>query len=49
MNPTAIPQEAPEADLVLSKTRRVDELPSYLVADTELGMGASLVQSQTRL
>lgn len=49
MDTTAIPQEAPEAGLglhpVLSMTRHVDELPSYVVPDTDLEMGASLGNS----
>jgi hypothetical protein len=46
MDATALPQEVPEANLMRSQTRRVDELPSYLVPDTELGMGASLGNSR---
>src|SRR5215467_10045750 len=49
MSTSAIPQEAPEAGLglhpVLAKTRHVDELPSYIVPDTDLEMGASLGNS----
>src|SRR5215467_8191369 len=49
MSTSAIPQEAPEAGLglhpVLSKTRHVDELPSYIIPDTDLEMGASLGNS----
>src|SRR5690348_10862721 len=45
MDATAMPQETSQADLVLSKTRRVDELPSYCVPDTDLEMGASLGNS----
>ena len=49
MDVTAIPQDAPEAGLglhpVLSKARHVDELPSYVIPDTDLEMGASLGNS----
>ena len=45
MNATTLPQDASEADLVLPKTHRVDELPSYCVPDTDLEMGASLGNS----
>jgi hypothetical protein len=49
MSTSAVPQEAPEAGLglhpVLSKTRSVDELPSYVIPDTDLEMGASLGNS----
>ncbi len=49
MDATALPQEAPEARLglhpVLSITRHVDELPSYVVPDTDLEMGSSLGNS----
>ena len=45
MDVTAIHVDAPEADLVLSKPRRVDELPSYCLPDTDLEMGASLGNS----
>ena len=49
MDVTALPQEAPEATLglhpVLSRVRHVDELPSYVVPDTDLEMGASLGNS----
>lgn len=49
MDVTAVPQETPEAGLaiqpVLSKARHVDELPSYVVPDTNLEMGASLGNS----
>ena len=50
MDVTAIPQEAPEAASglhhVLSRARHVDELPSYVVPDTDLGMGSSLGNSR---
>ncbi len=50
MDVTAIPQEAPEAALglhrVLSRARHVDELPSYVVPDTDLAMGSSLGNSR---
>src|SRR5690242_17933979 len=49
MDTTALPQEAPETGLglhpVLSMSRHVDELPSYVVPDTGLEMGASLGNS----
>jgi glycogen debranching enzyme len=49
MEATAIPQETPEAAFglhpVLSMTRHVDELPSYIVPDTDLEMGSSLGNS----
>lgn len=46
MDATALPQKVPEANRVLSQTRGVDELPSYVVPDSELGMGASLGNSR---
>jgi hypothetical protein len=50
MDITAIPQEAPEAAFglhhVLSRARHVDELPSYIVPDTDLAMGSSLGNSR---
>jgi hypothetical protein len=50
MDATAIPQETPEATMglfhALSKeARQIEELPSYVVPDTELEMGASLGNS----
>src|SRR5262245_38720348 len=49
MDATALPQESPEAAFglhpVLSMSRHVDELPSYVVPDTNLEMGASLGNS----
>ncbi|HEX6780202.1 MAG TPA: hypothetical protein VF099_18470 [Ktedonobacterales bacterium] len=49
MDVTAIRPEAEESGLglhpVLSKARHVDELPSYVVPDTDLEMGASLGNS----
>ncbi len=49
METTAVPQETPEATLglhpVLARARHVDELPSYVVPDTDLEMGASLGNS----
>ena len=46
MDVTALPHQAPEEVLglhpVLSKTRHVDDLPSYVIPDTDLEMGASL-------
>ena len=49
MDVTALPQQAPEAGFglhpVLSITRHIDELPSYVVPDTDLEMGASLGNS----
>jgi glycogen debranching enzyme len=49
MDVTALSQEAPEATLglhsVLSRTRHVDELSSYIVPDTDMEMGASLGNS----
>ncbi|HEU5200709.1 MAG TPA: hypothetical protein VFU32_13805, partial [Ktedonobacterales bacterium] len=49
MDITAMRQEVPENFLglhpVLSKARHVDELPSYVIPDTDLEMGASLGNS----
>jgi glycogen debranching enzyme len=49
MDTTRILQETPEAEVglhpVLSMTPHVDELPSYIVPDTDLGMGSSLGNS----
>src|SRR5215469_8082642 len=49
MDVTATRPEAEESGLglhpVLSKARHVDELPSYIIPDTDLEMGASLVNS----
>jgi glycogen debranching enzyme len=49
MSTSAVPQEAPEAGLglrpILSKMRNIDELPSYVIPDTDLEMGASLGNS----
>jgi glycogen debranching enzyme len=49
MDITALPPGVPEVAFglhsVLSKTRHVDELPSYVVPDTDLAMGSSLGNS----
>ncbi len=49
MDTTTLPPTAPEAGLgvhpILSKTRNIDELPSYVVPDTALEMGASFGNS----